>query len=239
MSGLNPGAIIENHIRRKKLRKYFSAAGNKEALLDLGCGPRPYFDLYAPFYKRTIGADLQHSPFPKKGIDLYCEATNVPLDNDSVDTVLSTEVLHDIAEPGDFFNESHRLLRSGGTLVLTSPFVVPVVDGNYDHYRFTAQGLRYQAEKAGFEVISIEPIGDLFAVIITLAVKPVLKLFNSISKLIRFSGFYSLYNPLLFIFAGLPQYLHLFISEIPLIRHFFGRFDYSPIGYVSIFQKKS
>jgi hypothetical protein len=153
--------------------------------------------------------------------------------------LLIREALHDIAEPGDFFNECHRLLNSGGTLVLTSPFVVPVVDGEYDHYRFTAHGLRYQAVKAGFEVKSIEPVGDLFAVIITLSVKPVLKFFNSISKIIRFPGFYSLYNPLLFITAGLPQYLHLFISEIPLIRSLFRRFDYSPIGYVSIFQKKA
>lgn len=239
MSGINPGAIIENQIRRKKLRQYFSGSGKKDVLLDLGCGPRPYFDLYSPFFNRSIGADLQDSPFPKKGIDLYCEATNVPLNNESVDTVLSTEVLHDIAEPGDFFNECHRLLRAGGTLVLTSPFVVPVVDGDYDHYRFTAQGLRYQAEKAGFEVKSIEPVGDLFAVIITLSVKPVLKLFNSISKLIRFPGFYSIYNPLLFVLAVLPQYLHLFISQLPLIRVLFRRFDYSPIGYVSIFQKKA
>jgi hypothetical protein len=83
MSGINPGAIIENHIRRKKLRQYFSSSGKKNVLLDLGCGPRPYFDLYAPCYNRTIGADLQDSPFPKKGIDIYCEATNVPLDKGS------------------------------------------------------------------------------------------------------------------------------------------------------------
>lgn len=239
MAGINPGAIIENSIRRKKLRAYFDTAGKKQMLLDLGCGPRPYLDLYEHAFEQTLGADLQDSPFPKKGVDIYCAATCVPLADSTVDTILSTEVLHDIAEPSDFFNECYRLLKANGTLVLTTPFVVPVVDGPYDHYRFTAEGIRYQAARAGFEEISIEPVGDLFAVIITLAVKPVLKLLSSLSKLIHFPGFYTIYNPLLFLTAALPQYFYLAIHQMPLLKSLCRRFEYGPIGYVSILQKKA
>ena len=239
MRWTNPGAIIENTIRANQLKAFFENLGQKECLLDLGCGSRPYFSIYQPYFSKTIGADLADSPFPKKEIDIYCSATQVPLPYESVDVILCTEVLHDLAEPDLFFTEVKRLLKKGGVLVMTSPFVVPIVDGSFDHYRYTKQGLIYRIQKSGLEVKSIEEVGDLFATIITLCIKPSLKIFNALSKMLHLKAIYSIYNPILFILVVLPQLFYLFLSNLPIIKSIFKRFRYGPIGYVSIAQKST
>ncbi|MFN0187740.1 MAG: class I SAM-dependent methyltransferase [Bacteroidia bacterium] len=239
MRWTNPGAIIENTIRANQLKAFFENHGQKECLLDLGCGPRPYFSIYQPYFSKTIGADLADSPFPKKEIDIYCSATAVPLPDESVDVILCTEVLHDLPEPDLFFSEVKRLLKKGGVLVMTSPFVVPIVDGSFDHYRYTKQGLIYRIQKSGLEVYSIKEVGDLFATVVTLSIKPILKLFNTLSKMLRIKAIYSVYNPFLFILVVLPQLFYLFLSNVPLVKTVFKRFRYGPIGYVSIAQKST
>jgi SAM-dependent methyltransferase len=239
MRWTNLGAIIENSIRARQLQTFFQRLGKKECLLDLGCGPRPYYSIYQSYFNKTIGADLADSPFPKKEIDLYCSAIEVPLPDESIDVILCTEVLHDLPEPDLFFTEVKRLLKKGGVLVMTSPFVVPIVDGPYDHYRYTKHGLSYRIQKSGLEVKSIEEVGDLYGTIITLSIKPILKIFNTLSKTLRLKAIYSVYNPFLFIFAVLPQLIYLFFAKIPLVKSILKRFRYGPIGYVSIAQKST
>lgn len=235
----NPGAIIENTIRAGKLKQFLLQNGQKETLLDLGCGPRPYFDLYSTYFSKTIGADLADSPFPKKGIDIYCPATKVPLPDNSIDVILCTEVLHDLPEPDEFFNEIKRLLKPGGYLFLTSPFVVPIVDGEYDHYRYTKHGLNYRITKSGLSTVSIEPVGDIFASSINLSIKPILKTFNTISKALNIKVIYSFYNPFLLLLVFSPQLIYLGLARLPLFRSLFKRFNYGPVGYVSIVTKST
>lgn len=229
----NPGAIIEETLRYRWLKKYFETSRKRDTLLDLGCGPRPYFDLYKSNYNHTIGAEHPDSPFPKSSIDIFCEATAIPLENESIDTVLCTEVLHDLSEPGMMLNEAYRVLKKGGDLILTTPFVVPVVDGEYDHYRYTYYGLKYLLKKSGFTIISIEPVGDLFSSTITLWIKPWLKLFNVISKKTGIKFIYSIYNPFLFLLTTLPQLIYLFTQNLPVFRNLYSRFSYGCTGFIS------
>ena len=235
----NLGAIIENSLRDRILKIYFQERKKIDLLLDLGCGPRPYMHLYAPHCDKTLGSDLPDSPFPKDKIDIYCTATNIPLENDSVDFVLSTEVMHDMAEPDDMLAEIKRILKVGGTVMLTTPFVVPIVDGVYDHYRFTEHGLRYLLTKQGFDVEKIIPVSDVIGAMTTLAVKPWLRFWNVIAKATHIKLIYSVYNPLLLLTVVLPQAMYLWTVKLPVIKQFYKHFSYGAIGYVSIASKKS
>lgn len=228
----NPGAIIEETIRYRTLKQYFSTIRNKAVLLDLGCGRRPYQHLYQNSFARTIGAELPDTPFPTDSIDLFCEATSIPLADESIDTILCTEVMHDIAEPGRMLDETWRILKKEGEMILTTPFMVPIVDGEYDCYRFTRHGLRYLFKKSGFEIISIQPVGDIFSSMITISVKPMLKFFNILSKKTGLRMLYSRWNPFLLLFVYLPQAVYLWTSGLPLIRHLYHRFDYGCTGYI-------
>ncbi len=233
----NPGAIIEQTLRYRFLASYFNSGQQKDTLLDLGCGPRPYRALYQHAFKKTIGAEHPSSHFPKSEIDIYCLATDIPLDDNTIDTVLCTEVMHDIAEPTMMLNEIHRILKPGGELILTTPFVTPIVDGEYDHYRFTCYGLDYLLKKSGFEIINIQPVGDVFAATVTLWIKPWLKFFNVIAKKTGIRAIYSIYNPLMFIFTTLPQIMYLLTMKLPGFKHLYSKFSYGPIGFISHVRK--
>lgn len=229
----NLGAIIEETIRYAYLEKYFSGRKQGGTLLDLGCGPRPYLSLYRSAYTKTIGAEHPDAPFPKTDIDLYCLADNIPLEDNTIDTVLSTEVMHDMAEPSDMLSEVHRILKPGGEIVLTTPFVVPIVDGIYDHYRYTEQGLQYLLKKSGFTNITIQPVGDVFASAITLMVKPTLKFWNIIAKSTGIKAIYCAWNPFLFITVVLPQAFYLWTKNLPILSSLYKKFNYGCIGYIT------
>lgn len=233
----NPGAVIEETIRVRMLKTTFGVIGKKQVLIDLGCGRRPYYDLYKPHFERTIGIEHPDTDFPKENIDIFCTADAVPLENGIADVILCTEVLHDIAEPDTVLREINRLLKPGGILILTTPFLVPVVDGKIDHYRYTRNGLTYIIHKSGMKVRSVEPVSDIFGVMTTLYVKPWLRIWNVIAKKTGWKGFYSVYNPLMWITAIFPQTFYLVLSDLPVFRQLFRKFNYGSIGYYTIAEK--
>jgi SAM-dependent methyltransferase len=63
-----------------------------------------------------------------------------------------------VPEPQQFLAEAFRVLKAGGKAVLMTPMMWGEHEPPHDYYRYTRYGLRYLAEKAGFEVISIEPL---------------------------------------------------------------------------------
>jgi SAM-dependent methyltransferase len=185
----NPGAVIEETIRVRMLKDTFGILGKKQLLIDLGCGPRPYYNLYKSYYERTIGIEHPDTIFPKSNIDIFCTAESVPLESETADVILCTEVLHDIAEPQKVLREINRLLKPGGVLILTTPFLVPIVDGKIDHYRYTKTGLTYLISKSGMKVESVVPVSDIFGALTTLYVKPWLRIWNVIQKKPAGKGF--------------------------------------------------
>jgi SAM-dependent methyltransferase len=98
--------------------------------------------------------------------DFCCPAETIPTPPSSFDTVIMTEVLEYIQDPGLVLREIHRIMAPGAICVLTAPFLCPVHgDWEGDRQRFTEIKLRELAEAAGFAAESIAPMGGLGAVI--------------------------------------------------------------------------
>jgi SAM-dependent methyltransferase len=234
----NPGALIENNWRYDFLKDYFKKNPFNDAiLLDLGCGPRPYYSIYKNYFDKSIGAEMADMPFPQKAIDIYCSATDVPLPDESVDCILCTEVMQDMKEPSELINECYRLLKKGGTLILTTPYLVPIADGEWDNYRFTQYGLKYKIEKGGFNDLVVYPVSDVVGAGITLLVKPILRLWNILAKATRINFLRQWYNPLLFITVMIPQLLYMAIQPLPIFKSILKKFSYGPIGYITVSKK--
>lgn len=233
----NLGAIIEDTIRTELLQESFQKMGKVDKLIDVGCGTRPYMNLYAPYCNQTIGADLADVPFAQHKVDIYCSATKIPLPDSSMDAVFSSEVLHDIQEPHEMFREANRILKPGGRLIITSPFVTPICDDKYDHYRYTKFGLKYLMEKNGFTEIQIRETGEITAAAIQLFIKPQLRFWNIVAKKSHIKLFSSIINPFIFFFIFLPQYFYLMLyklsKHIKILGKIFTKFNYGAIGYVS------
>jgi hypothetical protein len=72
--------------------------------------------------------------------------------------VLCFQVLSVVTDPHAFFSEVHRVLRPGGTLLLTTDFLFPQWSDR-DLMRHTGPHLRAIAGRNGFEVAVLETFG--------------------------------------------------------------------------------
>jgi SAM-dependent methyltransferase len=104
-----------------------------------------------------LDLDAHHQP------DVVGRAELAPLRDGCFDLILSTEMLEHCPEPARVADESHRLLRKGGVLVLTTPFVYIVHGWPEDYYRFTASGLKHLFRR--FEKVETLSYGNRFVVI--------------------------------------------------------------------------
>ena len=74
--------------------------------------------------------------------NIFADVTRTPLEDQSMDCVLCTEVLEHLPNPQSCVDEVHRLLRNDGTAFVSVPFFYPVHADPYDFQRFTEDGLR-------------------------------------------------------------------------------------------------
>lgn len=82
----------------------------------------------------------------------------LPFPDASIDGVILTEVLEHCTDPIGAVNQARRVLKPGGLLLVTSPFIWPEhgIDGEYrDYWRFTRHGWELLLQK--FDDVSITP----------------------------------------------------------------------------------
>ncbi len=135
-------------------------------VLDVGCGQKPYRELLlAPPSRaeRYVGLDLADNLYGEP--DITWDGREIPMPDGSVDSCLLTEVLEHCPEPQAVLNEICRVLKPGGFLFLTVPFVWPMHTVPHDEYRYTPFALRRMLETAGFPAARIEATGGRDAVL--------------------------------------------------------------------------
>jgi len=129
-------------------------------LLDVGCGNRPYQAIFKDQVASYIGLEQGRNRYT--GVDVWGDALVLPFADGVFDTVLSNQVLEHVPEPQLALTEAARVLNDGGHLILTAPHIWELHEVPHDYFRFTPYGLRYLAEKAGFEVVSIEALAGFW-----------------------------------------------------------------------------
>lgn len=148
---------------------YFARAGLRDAmtefapkltgrLLDVGCGSEPYRSLFT--VDAYIGLDIDTEASRQKGIaDHLYDGTAFPFANESFDSVLCNQVLEHVFNPDAFLSEIARILKPGGRLLLTVPFVWDEHEQPYDYARYSSFGLRALLEKQGLTVVRHKKLG--------------------------------------------------------------------------------
>ncbi len=89
--------------------------------------------------------------------DVFGDAGALPFPDDSVDAVLLLEVLEHLPDPRAALGEIARVLKPGGTLLLTMPFPYPVHDAPHDYQRYTPHGLEQGLEAVGLNIRNLRP----------------------------------------------------------------------------------
>lgn len=109
------------------------------------------------------GQALQTSKWDTHNIDIISDIINIPVEASSFDAILCSEVFEHIPEPDMAIKEFARILRPGGTLILTAPFNSLVHFAPYYHCTgFSKYWYEYHLNQEGFLIDSIEENGNWF-----------------------------------------------------------------------------
>lgn len=141
-------------------------------LLDLGCGRVPFYQLYAPRVDDCVCVDWEHSLHDGSHVDLTADLGRpLPLPSAGFDTILLTEVLEHVPHPEILWAEIARLLRPGGKLILTVPFLYWIHESPHDHFRYTGHRLALFCREHGLEVLHLAPTGGAPEVVLDVLAK--------------------------------------------------------------------
>ncbi len=137
-------------------------------MLDFGCGTAPYrhlfqIDRYLGLEIDALGHTLKHTHST-----LLYSGGDIPLENESVDSILMTEVLEHVFNPTQVLAEFYRILRPGGRVIITCPFSWPLHEEPYDYARYTPFALQHLVQSSGLEVKYLEKTGNWILVLIQL-----------------------------------------------------------------------
>jgi SAM-dependent methyltransferase len=130
----------------KEARKYSGGL-----LIDVGCGLRQYEDIFTGYVKHYVGIDwpaAKDSAAP----DVIADALRLPLADSCADTILATELMEHLSCPDVFLSEAARVLRPGGRLICSVPFMEPVHEEPRDYFRFTSFGVEALLEMCGLSL---------------------------------------------------------------------------------------
>lgn len=147
-----------------KIKKFSKADFSNKNILDIGCGIKPYQDLFnAASY---IGIDIEDGGHSNqaKVVDKFYNGVDIPYPNNSFEIVICTEVLEHVKEPEKLLTEIKRVLKTDGQVFLTMPFVWNEHEIPYDFNRFTRYQRRMIFEKSGLNIRSLEETTGVFRV---------------------------------------------------------------------------
>lgn len=144
------GRALTAKLTRVTLDRFVQAHGSRGLTLDIGAQNGPY----AGYFPNRIALDVR----PGHGVRILGDAQALGIAGAAFDVVLCTEVLEHLPEPQRAIDEMHRVLKPGGTLLLTTRFLFPIHDAPHDYFRFTKYGLRHLLRR--FEIRHLDEESD-------------------------------------------------------------------------------
>ena len=87
-----------------------------------------------------------------KRADVYYDGKTLPFESGHFDAVVCNQVLEHVFNPTEFLGELNRVLKRGGLVLLTVPFVWDEHEQPWDYARYSSFGLRALLQEHGFEV---------------------------------------------------------------------------------------
>jgi SAM-dependent methyltransferase len=126
-----------------------------ENVLDYGCANKPYQSLFVEKFHEYVGADLPGNP---EADVIIGSAGELPCAEGSFDCVLSSQVIEHVVDPQQYLKEAWRVLRQGGSLILSTHGIWPYHPDPTDFWRWTIEGLQHEIRKAGFEIMMVQGV---------------------------------------------------------------------------------
>ena len=162
-----PSGTANASTRETWVEKVLSEVPKGARLLDAGagecqfrkyCGHLVYVSQdIAEYTGEGNAVGLQTGKWDTSAIDIIGDITNIPEPDGSFDAVLCTEVLEHLTDPVRALHEMARLLKVGGTLIITAPFCSLTHFAPY-HYStgFNRYFYEHHLAALGFEITDLD-----------------------------------------------------------------------------------
>jgi len=133
----------------------------KGKLLDFGCGAKPYKDLFINV-EEYIGVDYHSEGHSHQDevIDFYYDGKVLPFEDNTFDTIFTSEVFEHIFNLNEILKELNRVLKKEGEILITCPFAWEEHEEPNDYARYTQFALKDLITKSGFEIVEFNKSGN-------------------------------------------------------------------------------
>ena len=129
-------------------------------LLDCGCGRVPYHNLLRTKVELYYAIDWSENEDVRKHLDEIVDLNrSFSLQEKNFDTILLSDVIAHVKYPALLIATLSDHLKSGGHLIVTTPFIYWSSEYPHNYYNPSEFGLKQMCEDAGLEVVHLEPYG--------------------------------------------------------------------------------
>jgi len=135
-------------------------AGTGYRVLDVGCGPKPYYPFFAERASEYVGVDV----VAHAAADLVGRVESIPVGDGEFDVVLCTQVLEHCDDPVQAVRELRRVTAPGGRVLASTHGVQWYHPSPEDYWRWTHEGLkRLFSTSAEWDSLEVAPSGGTAA----------------------------------------------------------------------------
>ncbi len=120
-------------------------------ILELGAGG-PYYKNFVPQDQNYITSNIV------PGCDIELDMTNLDLDDDSIDAIVSVFAIEHLYDFNAVIAEQQRVLKPGGRMLIMAPFLYYYHSAPDDFFRFSASALDLLL--GSFNILLRQPIGN-------------------------------------------------------------------------------
>lgn len=116
----------------RRLREYIISKIPKDvkSILDVGCGNGWVAKEFLPEGKQVYSLDISVTNpvkvkklYPdEKHIGITADSFHLPFNNNSFDCIIASEIIEHVFNPAGFVNELFRVVKKGGSLIVTTPY---------------------------------------------------------------------------------------------------------------------
>jgi SAM-dependent methyltransferase len=133
-------------------------------VLDIGGRDRGRFNKPKHQVEKWTTADIEEKHNPDIVLDV-CDMSQIT--SESMDVINATELFEHVKNPEKGLRECYRVLKKGGVMILSAPFLFPIHSDPSDFQRWTEEKWRDELKNTlGFQIEKIQIIDGYFTVLV-------------------------------------------------------------------------